>query len=255
MNNRFSVKCRYKDSFFQVIKLFLPLPIYWALLAQQDSSWTYQATELDTVVFGYYIEPDQVKALGPILLLIQIPLWERFVVPYLRRHNIELTPLYSITCGGICAALSFFSAGLLQITIERGYSPSLLWQVPQFFLLMMGELLLGIPGLQFSYTEGPQSMKSVFTATWFLNNAFGNVMVVAITYITDGFSHSTEAFTYSILMTISIGIFAYFANDYEYTSKTSPSREPLLERKITPTKPNIRGFDLHWQNASMTTER
>lgn len=46
---------------------------------------------------------------------------------------------------------------------------------------MIGELLLAIPGIQFAFKEAPNSMKSVVTAAWFINNAFGNVIVVLIT--------------------------------------------------------------------------
>jgi dipeptide/tripeptide permease len=137
-----------------MLKLFIPLPIYWALLAQQDSSWTLQATRLNTNIFGMYIQPEQIKALGPILLLIQIPLWQKVVLPFLERRNIFINQLQSVSFGGICAALSFVAAGLLQLRIELNETPpSLLLQIPQFFLLMMGEVLLAIPGLQFSFTQ------------------------------------------------------------------------------------------------------
>lgn len=46
---------------------------------------------------------------------------------------------------------------------------------------MVGELLLAIPGIQFAFKEAPNSMKSVITAVWFINNAFGNLIVVLIT--------------------------------------------------------------------------
>ena len=46
---------------------------------------------------------------------------------------------------------------------------------------MIGELLLAIPGIQFAFTEAPSAMKSVLTAFWFINNAFGNLIVVFIT--------------------------------------------------------------------------
>lgn len=101
-----------------MLKLFIPLPIYWSLLAQQDSSWTFQATQLNTRVHGIYIEPDQVKAIGPIILLLQIVFWQRIILPFFQRNNIVLCPLNSVAYGGLCAALSFVCAGLLQISIE-----------------------------------------------------------------------------------------------------------------------------------------
>lgn len=46
---------------------------------------------------------------------------------------------------------------------------------------MIGEVLLSIPGIQFAFLQAPQSMKTVLTAFWFINNAFGNLIVVFIT--------------------------------------------------------------------------
>jgi dipeptide/tripeptide permease len=73
---------------------------------------------------------------------------------------VYITQLQSVSFGGLCAALSFVAAGLLQLRIEFNETPpSLLWQVPQFFLLMMGEVLLAIPGLQFSFTQVRKELK------------------------------------------------------------------------------------------------
>lgn len=48
--------------FLRVVALFTPIPIYYALLAQQDSSWTFQATQMDTTIAGVEIAADQFKA-------------------------------------------------------------------------------------------------------------------------------------------------------------------------------------------------
>lgn len=104
--------------FLRVITLFIPLPIYWTLFTQQDSSWTFQATRLDTHIFGFKLEPDQVKAIGPLMILILIVVWGKFVVPLMTRCGVELKPLTSIVLGGLCAAFSFALAGFLQIVID-----------------------------------------------------------------------------------------------------------------------------------------
>lgn len=208
-------------SFFRVIKLFLPLPIYWALLAQQDSTWTFQATQMNTTFLGLKIEPDQAKALGPILILTLIPLWKHIVIPILNRLNYTLEPLQSVAGGALSAAFSFGCAGYLQYQIEKGNNQtiSIAWQFPQFFLLMLGEILLSIPGLQFSYTQAPTTMKSVLTASWFINCAIGNLMVVAITELNLFQRQSNEFFFYATLMLVCTMIFSYFASFYEYEKR------------------------------------
>ena len=101
---------------FQLAKLFLPLPIYFALLAQQDSSWTFQASLMNTTIAGNFtIQPDQAKAMGPIFLFILIPMWQYLMKPFLKCcFNYELKPLQSVTLGGVFSAFSFISAGVLH---------------------------------------------------------------------------------------------------------------------------------------------
>lgn len=188
--------------FLNVVKLFLPLPIFYALLAQQDSSWTFQATLTDTTVFGIKIEPDQFKALGPILLLLLIPLWQKMVYPWLQNYDIHLTSLECVFIGGLFAAFSFVCAGFLQIFIisDLTVTRSILWQIPQFLFIMVAEMLISIPGLKFAYTNSPSSMKSVLTAIFFINNALGNLLVVVLTQFTLFESGTMQFFFYAFLM-------------------------------------------------------
>ncbi|ALC45712.1 CG9444 [Drosophila busckii] len=201
----------------RISKLFIPLPFYFALLAQQDSSWTFQAAMMNTTILGVTIQPDQAKAAGPIFLFMLIPLWQYITAPLLRRlFDWELQPLHSVTIGGICSAASFICAGVLQDRLMQAPSQSIniAWQLPQFLLLMMGELLLSIPGLQFAFTQAPSIMKSVVTAAWFLNNAFGNLIVVIVTELNIFSSQKAEYFFYAVVMLVCIIVFALLAFDY-----------------------------------------
>lgn len=221
-----------------MLKLFIPLPIYWALFAQIDSSWTFQSSELNTTIWGYKFEADQVypitisdcnfvfslelfhsqaKAVGAILLLILIPLWERVTIPTLLKFNINPSPMRLIFWGGISAGISFMCAGILQIHLERGSKLSILWQFPQFCFIMLGEVMLSIPGLKFSFTQAPLSMKSVMTAAWFSNNAFGNLIVVAITEMQPFKLQSNTFFLYAFLMFGGMIAFSWIAKQYRYT--------------------------------------
>lgn len=222
--------------FMRIIVLFIPLPIYWSLYAQQDSSWTFQAAQLNTNVGGFYIEPDQFKAVGPMLALILIPLWQKLALPFFRWLGHPISPLYSVSLGGFSAAFSFACAGLLQIEIEENDSSlSVLWQFPQFFFLQMGEVLLSIPGLQFAFTTAPPSMKSVLTAAWFCNNAFGNLIVVIMKEIKPVHDQTAEFFMYSLIMLACILLFSYLAHKYERTigmSQMIASEEQVIEKFV-----------------------
>lgn len=197
--------------------------MYWALYAQIDSSWTFQSSQLDTTVFGYEIAADQAKAAAPFLLLILMPIWEKIINPLLHTWNFKISPLQSIVMGGLSAALSFFCAAILQLFIESHISMnrekvSVFWQMPQFILLMLGEVWLSIPGLNFSFTQSPPSMRSVMTAAWFCNNAFGNLIVIVINEIHPFNRYSCIYFLYGSLMFLSMIIFCWLARYYQYSN-------------------------------------
>ncbi|XP_055311401.1 peptide transporter family 1-like isoform X2 [Sitodiplosis mosellana] len=206
----------------KVLKLFIPLPMYWALYAQIDSTWTFQSSQMNTTVFGYPIASDEAKAAAPFLLLILIPIWEK-LNPLIRAINIEISPLKSMAMGGLSAALSFFCAAILQLYIESHTSTdnsrlSIFWQIPQFLLLMFGEVWLSIPGLNFSFTQSPPSMRSVMMAAWFCNNAFGNLIVILINEIRPFQLYSCVYFLYGSLMFISVITFSWLARYYHYVN-------------------------------------
>lgn len=167
--------------------------------------------------------------MSALMLLILIPLWHSLIIPILLTYNIEIAPLKSVIYGGICTGLSFVCAGWLQLQIEDNelllqsttsehINLSILWQIPQFFLIMMGEVLLSIPGLQFSFTQSPPSMKSVMTAAWYCNSAFGNLIIVAVTEWQPFKQQSNEYFFYATLMFVAMIAFRWIARNYKYTN-------------------------------------
>lgn len=219
--------------FLRVITLFLPIPIYYALLAQQDSSWTFQATQTNTtIMMNFKIQADQFKAIGPILLLILIPFWQKIVLPTLEKFSIHISSLESVSIGGLCAAFSFVWAGFLQHKIhefEDG-TISVMWQFPMFFLIMLAEVLISVPGLQFCYTNAPLSMKSVLTAVWFINNALGNLIVVFVSQLRLTSNRSIEFFIYAFLMFVATIVFTILSGNYKETQEIS--EEQTIENYI-----------------------
>lgn len=174
------------------------------------------------------------------MLLAMIPFWQKVLIPLLAAANVTIDPLKSVAVGGVCASLSFVCAGILQIVIEKSKlleasaaapTVSILWQIPQFFLIMLGEVMLSIPGLQFSFTQAPPSMKSVLTAAWFCNNAFGNLIVVAITAVRPFAARSNEYFLYASLMLFAICVFCWIARNYRYTNYDVDA-ETLIEPEL-----------------------
>lgn len=71
-----------------------------------------------------------------------------------------------------------YHAGLVYVT--KANSLSMLWQLPQYVIMTLGEVMFSVTGLAFSYAQAPTSMKSVLQACWLLTVAFGNVIDIII---------------------------------------------------------------------------
>ena len=104
----------------RVLKLFLPLPIFWALFDQQGSRWTFQAKNMSGDLGSFVLKPDQMQVVNPFLILLFIPLFNGCLYPIFNKLHIINTPLKKLTLGGMLAALSFLLSALVEFQIEVG---------------------------------------------------------------------------------------------------------------------------------------
>lgn len=131
----------------RILILYLPVPIYWTLFAQSGSRWVFQAKRMNGDIGFYHLKPDQMGMVGAILLLIFVPLFEIAVYPVLKRFGVR-RPLQKMLIGGFLTAVSFAIAGIVQLQIEASpiNTVHILWQMPQYFALIFGEIMLALIG-------------------------------------------------------------------------------------------------------------
>lgn len=108
---------------YNIILIFLPVPLFWALYEQQASRWTFQATRLDGDIGFYVIKPDQVQVINSLLVILLIPIFDFFIYPLLAQIGIR-RPLQKMIVGGFLAALAFAMSGILETQIEQIYRPA-----------------------------------------------------------------------------------------------------------------------------------
>ncbi|TDH06630.1 hypothetical protein EPR50_G00115270 [Perca flavescens] len=89
------------------------------------------------------------------------------------------------------------------------------WQVPQYVLLTIGEVMFSITGLEFSYSQAPANMKSVLQAGWLLTVAFGNVIVLIVAEGA-GLEQWKEFLLFAVLLLAVFIIFSIMAYFYTY---------------------------------------
>ena len=72
---------------FDVFKLLITVSFFWALFDQHASSWVLQGTKMDQVFMGSKIEPSQMQALNPIMVMVLIPIFSLGIYPWFENRG------------------------------------------------------------------------------------------------------------------------------------------------------------------------
>lgn len=110
--------------------------------------------------------------------------------------------------------------GLIFIVYED-VSPrpvSILWQVPQYIVITLGEVMFSITGLEFAYSQSPPSMKSCIMAAWLLTVSMGNLLVVILAGVKLTDDMAKELFFFSGFLGVFTLLFAIMAWFYKYVN-------------------------------------
>uniref|UniRef100_A0A2K6EN78 Solute carrier family 15 member 2 n=1 Tax=Propithecus coquereli TaxID=379532 RepID=A0A2K6EN78_PROCO len=106
----------------RVLFLYIPLPMFWALLDQQGSRWTLQATKMNGNLGFFVLQPDQMQVLNPFLVLVFIPLFDLVIYRLISKCGINFSSLRKMAIGMILACLAFAVAAAVEIKIN-GMAP------------------------------------------------------------------------------------------------------------------------------------
>jgi len=133
---------------------------------------------------------------------------------------------------------------------------AIFWQIPQYIIITMGEIMVSVTGLAFAYSQAPESMKAVLQSGWLLTTFVGNAIVVIVTEAQHGsesqLKHSQELFLFAGLCLICAILFAYLATGYTYVDVAEPSNDSghSSDGKVSPiTDGDIELDHLHNGNA------
>lgn len=200
--------------------IFLFVAMFWALFDQTGSSWVLQAGHMDRVIFGYEILPSQMQAANPLLVMLLIPLFSYVIYPAAGRLA-RLTELRKIGVGMFLTAIAFAIPSWIQLQIDAGIAPHILWQLLAYLLLTAAEVMVSITCLEFSYTQAPGRMKSFVMAFFMLSISAGNLFTGAVNFLIindDGSSKLAGAdyfIFFSLLMLATAILFAFTSRFYK----------------------------------------
>jgi len=196
--------------------------VFWALFDQTGSSWIIQAQKMDRILWGIELLPSQIQAANPLLIMLLVPLFSYLVYPWLNRWFI-LTPIKKMQLGLFITVIAFAIPSIVQMQLDVGLTPSILWQLLAYVLLTSAEVMVSITCLEFSYTQAPATMKSFVMAFYFLSVALGNLFTSAVNFFIhniDGSSKLAGADYYWFftgLMLITALLFLWVSQRYQET--------------------------------------
>jgi proton-dependent oligopeptide transporter, POT family len=167
----------------RITSVFVLVSAFWALFDQKGSSLILQAQTMNLWLWdGFKVEPAQLQAANPTLVMLLIPFAGKILYPAAARLGFEPTPLRRMTAGLVLAALAFVALALIQAEIDRQGAGKVWvgWQLIVYFLITLGEVLVSITGLEFAYSQAPGRMKSTIMGFWLLAISLGNVLTSMI---------------------------------------------------------------------------
>jgi POT family proton-dependent oligopeptide transporter len=126
---------------------------------------------------------------------------------------------------------AFSISALIEQNIQDGGSPSILWQVLAYVVLTAAEIMVSITCLEFSYTQAPNSIKSIVMSIFLLSVSLGNFITAGVNKIienSDGTSKLPGASYYwffTALMVVAAVMFVAVALKYQGKTHSQDERD------------------------------
>ncbi|KAG7587937.1 Proton-dependent oligopeptide transporter family [Arabidopsis suecica] len=169
--------------------------IYSVLYSQISTLFVQQGRAMNRVLLSFEIPPASFGVFDTLIVLIAIPIYDRFIVPFVRRFTgipKGLTDLQRMGIGLFICVLSIAAAAIVETVrlqlIQDTISMSIFWQIPQYILMGIAEVFFFIGRVEFFYDQSPDAMRSVCSALALLNTAVGSylssLILTLVAYLT-----------------------------------------------------------------------
>jgi POT family proton-dependent oligopeptide transporter len=224
---------------FRIMGIFAMIPVFWALFDQKASTWVVQATKLDLIVGGFELAPSQLQALNPLMVMLLIPLNSFVVFPLLERRGIQVTPLRRMAAGMFVAGFSYILVALIQLSLDGGNKPSVLWQAAPYLVLTLAEVLVSATGLEFAYSQAPREMKGTIMSLWSLCVTVGNQLVSLVARLNVFEGMAATLFFYAGLIFVAAIVFAFIASRYTVRDYYMPATQAAPSEHTLPPSTNV----------------
>ncbi|XP_042503155.1 protein NRT1/ PTR FAMILY 8.3-like isoform X2 [Macadamia integrifolia] len=180
--------------------------VFSAVYAQMSTMFVEQGMVMDTTVGSFTIPPASLSTFDILSVIVWVPMYDRLLVPLVRKITCKergFSELQRMGIGLIISILSMVAAAIVEIKrLEIAKSlglvdhkpavpMSILWQIPQYFLVGAAEIFTFIGQLEFFYDQSPDAMRSLCSALSLLTTALGNylssfILTIVTTITTEG---------------------------------------------------------------------
>ena len=166
---------------YRMLPIFFSTIMYWTIYMQMGSFFVVQGSKMDRrieIPFYdgiFYIPAASLAVINTFAIVALIPLYDKILVPVLRRAGTPMTMLKRIGWGlGICVAAMFVSAAVEYKRLELYNAGDILdedegivnmsvwYQVPQYLLIGTSEIFASIGTMEFFYDQAPD-VRDVFS--------------------------------------------------------------------------------------------
>lgn len=165
--------------------------IYSAVYAQMSTMFIEQGEMMDTTIGSFTIPAASLSVFDIISVIIWVPIYDRAIIPIARKFTgkeMGFSVLQRMGIGLFISTVAISVAGLVEmgrlrlardlgLTHEDVPVPmSILWQIPQYFLVGASEVFTYIGQLDFFYNQSPDALRSFCSALSLLTSSLGSYL-------------------------------------------------------------------------------
>lgn len=193
--------------------IFLLISFFWTIYEQSANTWVY-FTRDHLELHG--IAPDMVQSLGPILILIMLPLFSVFWPWLEKRRGKKASYTQKMTVGFGLTVVCMVILGIAGWLATSGNGKiSIWWEIVAFVILTMAELCVSTVGLEMAYTEAPKRLKSTVTALFLATTFVGSLPASMMSAVYPHMNPGTYFMGSAVLMLVVMIAFHFTGKRYE----------------------------------------
>ncbi|KAJ4973388.1 hypothetical protein NE237_006562 [Protea cynaroides] len=188
----------------RVIPIWASAIFYYLSIVQQQTYAVYQAIQSDRSLGHFQVPAGSYIVFSFLALTIWIPIYDRILVPTLRRvtgREGGITLLQRMGAGVFLSVLLMLVSGLVEekrrhlaltrplpgVVAEAGggavSSMSALWLVPQLLISGLAEAFNSIGQIEFYYKQFPENMRSIANSFFFLGMACSSYLSTFLIFV------------------------------------------------------------------------